>query len=162
MITCIVRSQGSQLHTNESFRMALPRPGIKPSTSCFCCKRPTTCSIGAGNSLHYLWPGTLERAAAGLLALDGLEQRLEVAGAKASRPLALDDLEEDGGPVRDHLGKHLEQVAILVAVDQDPEPPQLVPREVEVAEAGPNVVVIRGRHVEEAHAPLAQRPDRRH
>ena len=34
-------------------------------------------------------------AAQGLLALDGLEERLEVALAEAARTFALDDLEED-------------------------------------------------------------------
>src|SRR4029453_11558359 len=40
-----------------------------------------------------------EVAARCLGPLDGLEQRLEVAGAEAGRALTLDDLEEDGGSV---------------------------------------------------------------
>ena len=38
----------------------------------------------------------LQVAAGGLLALDGLEERLEVALAEALGALALDDLDEDG------------------------------------------------------------------
>src|SRR5688572_28858012 len=61
----------------------------------------------------------LEVAAALLLALDGLEQRLEVADAKATRSMALDDLEEEGRPVLHRLGEDLEEVALLVAIGLD-------------------------------------------
>src|SRR5437660_5892447 len=54
-----------------------------------------------------------EVAATRLLALDGLEQGLEVAGPEAPRPLPLDDLEEQGGAVGDGLGEDLEEVAVL-------------------------------------------------
>src|SRR5690349_22571492 len=61
----------------------------------------------------------LEVAALGLLALDRLEQRLEVAVAEAARAVALDDLEEDRRPVADRLREDLQQVALVVAVDED-------------------------------------------
>ncbi|KPC69522.1 hypothetical protein ADL26_18170, partial [Thermoactinomyces vulgaris] len=61
----------------------------------------------------------LEVAALGLLALDGLEQRLEVADAEAERAVPLDELEEDRGPVAEGLGEDLQQVAVLVPVHQD-------------------------------------------
>ena len=54
-----------------------------------------------------------------LLALDRLEQRLEVALAEAQRAVPLDQLEEHGGPVAERLGEDLQQVAVLVAVDED-------------------------------------------
>jgi hypothetical protein len=44
---------------------------------------------------------------------------LEVALAEAQRAVPLDELVEDGRPVADRLGEDLEQVAVLVAVDQD-------------------------------------------
>src|SRR5919107_4414995 len=61
----------------------------------------------------------LQVAAALLLALDRLEQRLEVAVAEAARAVALDDLEEDRRAVADRLGEDLQQVALVVAVDED-------------------------------------------
>src|SRR5262249_41672476 len=68
----------------------------------------------------------LQVAAEGLLALNGLEERLEVAGAEAASALALDHLEEDRWAVLHVLGKDLEQVAIVVTVHEDAEPCQLV------------------------------------
>src|SRR5215831_8161689 len=53
-----------------------------------------------------------EVAAAGLLPLDRLEQRLEVAFAKALRAVPLDQLEEDRRPVLHRLGEDLQQVAV--------------------------------------------------
>src|SRR5919108_5554409 len=61
----------------------------------------------------------LQVAAARLLALDRLEQRLEVAVAESTGAVALDDLEEDRGAVADRLGEDLQQVALVVAVDED-------------------------------------------
>ena len=58
--------------------------------------------------------------AALLLALDRLEEGLEVALPEAQRPMPLDDLEEDGRPVPEGLGEDLEEVALLVPVDKDP------------------------------------------
>src|SRR4051794_37274821 len=54
-----------------------------------------------------------------LLALDRLEQGLEVALAEAERAVPLDQLEEHRRAVLHRLGEDLEQVAVLVAVDQD-------------------------------------------
>src|SRR5512144_696986 len=62
---------------------------------------------------------SLEVAPERLLPLDRLEQRLEVPLAEAAAPLPLDHLVEHGGPVLDRLGEELEQVALLVAVDED-------------------------------------------
>ena len=60
-----------------------------------------------------------------LLALDRLEQGLEVALAEAARAVALDDLEEDRRPVAERLGEDLQQVALVVVVDEDAEPAQV-------------------------------------
>src|SRR5688572_8865493 len=72
-------------------------------------------------------PGIPRRRGAGrsevpalvLLALDGLEERLEVALAEAERAVTLDDLEEDRRAVAERLGEDLQEVAVLVAVDED-------------------------------------------
>src|SRR5580692_1982206 len=64
-------------------------------------------------------PRGLQVAATVLLALDRLEQRLEVALAETVRAVSLDQLEEHRGPVLHRLGEDLQQVAVLVPVDQD-------------------------------------------
>ena len=61
-----------------------------------------------------------------LLTLDRLEEGLEVALSEAAGAVALDDLEEHGRPVARGLGEDLQQVALVVAVDQDPEPAQVL------------------------------------
>src|SRR5688500_247080 len=62
---------------------------------------------------------TLQVAPSRLLALDRLEQRLEVALAESASALALDDLEEHRRPVLHGLGEDLQQVPVLVAIDED-------------------------------------------
>jgi hypothetical protein len=60
-----------------------------------------------------------EVASRGLLGLDRLEQGLEVAFAESFATLALDDLEEQGRTVADGTREDLQQVAVVVAVDED-------------------------------------------
>src|SRR5436190_13271979 len=98
-----------------------------------------------------------------LLALDGLEERLEVALAEAERTVPLDQLEEDRRAVADRLGEDLEQVAVLVAVDQDAALLQLLDRRPDVADPRPElgVLVVAVRCVEELDAGGAQVVDRR-
>src|SRR5690606_37741973 len=71
-------------------------------------------------------PGGSEVAALGLLALDRLEECLEVALAEPERAMALDDLEEHRGSVAERLGEDLQEVAVLVAVDENATPLQLL------------------------------------
>src|SRR6478672_417275 len=77
-----------------------------------------------------------EVAAELLLALDGLEQCLEVALAEAEGAVALDELEEHGGPVAEGLGEDLQEVAVLVAVDEDAALLQLLDRDAHLTDAG--------------------------
>ena len=63
----------------------------------------------------------LKISAASLLFLDRNKQRLEVAFAKAFAALSLEDLVENRRAVLDRFGKDLEQIAFVVAVDQDAE-----------------------------------------
>src|SRR4051794_41382447 len=96
----------------------------------------------------------LEVAAPVLLALDRLEECLEVALAEAQRAVPLDQLEEDGGPVTGRLGEDLQQISVLVAVDQDAALLQLLDRGAHGADAlaqlGILVVRVRGRQALDA------------
>jgi non-specific serine/threonine protein kinase len=101
----------------------------------------------------------LKVAAALLLALDRLEEGLEVALAEAERAVPLDELEEDGRPVADRLGEDLQQVAVLVAVDQDAALAQFLDGNPDLADPLPQhrVGVVRVRRDEELDAAGAQR-----
>src|SRR5690606_18322170 len=91
-------------------------PGWPASTEPACRDRPTP---GGPR------PAASEDAALHLVALDGLEQGLEVALAKALVALALDDLEEDRA--ERVLAEDLQQLALLglrVGIDQDRVPAQ--------------------------------------
>ena len=56
-----------------------------------------------------------------LLALDGLEQRLEISLAETAAAFALDDFVEQRGAVFHRLGEDLQHVAFVVAIHQDAE-----------------------------------------
>ena len=101
-------------------RRASARSGRRP-------RRPRPAPSDAAGSRRRLERGS-EVAAQGLFALDRLEQRLEVALAEGARAVALDHLEEERRPVLHRLREDLEQVPVLVAVDEDAEPPQVAPR----------------------------------
>src|SRR3954454_14481148 len=96
-----------------------------------------------------------------LLALDGLEECLEVPLAETERAVPLDQLEEDGGPVAGGLGEDLQQVAVLVAVDQDAALLQLLDRHAHVADAAAQlrVLVVRVRRRQELDTLGAHRVD---
>ena len=96
-----------------------------------------------------------------LLALDRLEERLEVALAEAARAVALDDLEEDRRPVAERLREDLQQVALVVAVDEDAEPAQVVERLVDLADALGQLRVVGVRRAQERDAARRQLGDRR-
>ena len=87
-------------------------------------------------------PGQLEAA--------WVMARLPVALAEASIVLALNELEKHGADRL--LGEDLEQVAILVAVDEDVQALEVFEVLVDVADAVEHVVVVVFRHVEEIHA----------
>src|SRR6478752_5383976 len=70
-----------------------------------------------------------EVAALVLLALDRLEEGLEVALPEAERAMPLDELEEDGRAVAEGLREDLQEVAVLVAVDEDAATLQLLDRD---------------------------------
>lgn len=61
----------------------------------------------------------LQVAASLLVELDGLEERLEVAGPEALVVVALDHFEEQSRPVLHRLREDLQQVAVVVVVDED-------------------------------------------
>src|ERR687885_1070182 len=103
--------------------------------------------------------GRLQVAALGLLALDRLEQRLEVAVAEAARAVALDDLEEDRRAVADGLGEDLQEVALVVAVDEDALLAEVGELLDDLWDARGNLVVVGLGDREELDPALAQRRD---
>src|SRR4051794_2364255 len=106
-----------------------------------------------------VWPEGSQIASQCLLALDGLEQRLEVALAEAAGAVALDDLEEDRRAVAERLGEDLQQVALVVAIDEDAQALQVGERLGDLAHPLRDVVVIGLRRLEELDAALLQRRD---
>src|SRR5215469_15707174 len=101
----------------------------------------------------------LEVAAAGLLALDRLEQGLEVALTEPLRTMPLDQLEEDGGPVLHWLGEDLQQIAVLVPVGEDPQFGEFGQWHAGLADPVAEAFVVGARRVEELHARRPHRPD---
>src|SRR5581483_8890382 len=97
-----------------------------------------------------------EVAAERLLALDRLEERLEVPVAEAARTVPLDHLEEERRAVLRGLGEDLQQIAVVVTVGEDPQPLQVVPALVDVADAVGRLVVVRVGRREEHHAAALQ------
>src|SRR5579875_4202935 len=96
--------------------------------------------------------GKLQIPAQLLLALDGLEERLEVALAKAARPLTLNHLEEDGWAILHVLGEDLQQIAVVVAIHQDTQSRKLVNRFVNLADAIRQLFVVGGQSRQELDA----------
>src|SRR5687768_15994197 len=96
----------------------------------------------------------LQVAAQALLALDGLEQRLEVPRAEALGALPLDDLVEHGRTVLHRLGEDLEQVAVRIAVDQDSQLRKGLDILIDLPDALLEVVVVGRRYAEELDATL--------
>src|SRR5919107_1460376 len=91
----------------------------------------------------------LQVAALLLLALDRLEQRLEVAVAEPARAVALDDLEEHRRPVADPLREDLQQVSLVVAIDEHPLLAQAGELLAHLGDPRRDLVVVRGRDREE-------------
>ena len=91
-----------------------------------------------------------------LFQLDGLEQRLEVALAEALRAVALDDLDEHGGAVLDGLGEDLQQIAFVVAVDENAEVVDGLHILVDLADAVGQDLVVGVGHAQELDAVVAQ------
>src|SRR5260221_4750500 len=96
-----------------------------------------------------------------LLALDRLEEGLEVALAEAARALALDHLEEDGRPVLRVAGEDLQQVAVFVTIDQDAQPRQRGDRLIDLAHAPFQVSIVARDAGDDLHALAAHALDGR-
>src|SRR5687768_14983536 len=104
---------------------------------------------------------TSKHPALHLVALDALEQRLEVAFAETFVALALDDLEEDRADRV--LGEDLQQLALLglgIGIDQDLVAAQALHVLAMVRDALVDHVEVRIGRVEELHALCAHRFDR--
>src|SRR5437899_3323750 len=121
------------------------------------CSRLDACRTGAWRRSR-----ALKISAEGLLALDRLEQRLEIALAEAARAMAFDHLEEERRPVLRGLREDLQQVSLLVAIGEDPKPAEVVPVLADLAHPLLDVGVVGIGGVEKAHAALLQRFDAPH
>src|SRR5580765_8009788 len=106
--------------------------------------------------------GSSEIAAEGLLALDRLEERLEVPLAEPACAVALDHLEEESRPVLRGLREDLQQVPILVPVDEDAQATQVVPVFTDLADTRHRILVVGLRSGEELDAEFLQRLDAAH
>ena len=77
-----------------------------------------------------------------MLALDGFEEGLEVAFSEGLGAFALDDFDEYRRAVHQRFGEELQQVALVVAVDQDSELAQRGEVFVNLAHAVKDLVVV--------------------
>src|SRR5690349_985369 len=91
-----------------------------------------------------------------LLALESLEQRLEVTRPEALRTFALDYLVEQRRPIFHRLRENLQQVPFFVAIDEDAEFAQLLHIFVDVSDALLDGVVVSAGHAQELDAVVAQ------
>src|SRR6187431_2733298 len=73
--------------------------------------------------------------------------------------LALDHLEEKRGPVLSRLAENLEEVPVLVAVGEDPQPAQVSPVLANLADAVGDVLVVGVGCREEDDPPVLERLD---
>src|SRR5262249_35066417 len=117
---------------------------------------------GSPNASEARAPTALEGAAQRLLALDCFEEGFEIAIPKTACALALDHLEEERRPVLRGLREDLEQVAVVVAVGEDPQPLEVAVVLLDLADAVGDVLVVRVRRPEEGDAAPLQRLDRLH
>src|SRR3954470_24512258 len=92
-----------------------------------------------------------------LLALDRLEQSLEVTVAEAARAVALDHLEEDRRTVAGRLREDLQQVALVVAVHEDAQAAQILHVLVDLADALGWLLVVGVRRTQELDPARLQR-----
>ena len=104
----LVRAERDHVRAAAQFRSSQD-PGLAAQP------RPRPRGVGAGRPRHEITGCRVY----GLLPLDRLEKRLEVALAEPLRAVPLDQLEEDRRPVLHRLGEDLQQVAVLVPVGQD-------------------------------------------
>ncbi len=86
-----------------------------------------------------------------LLAFDGFEERLEVAFAEGACAAALDDLEEKRRAVLHRLRENLEHVAIVIAIDEYPQPFQFLDRLIDCANPILQLAIIGTRHAQKFH-----------
>src|SRR4051812_33503495 len=120
---------------------------------CSTCSSDRACRFAASSGPNIRWLVPSQVAAQGLLALDRLEQRLEVAVAEAAGAVPLDHLEEHRRPVLHRLREDLEQIAVVVAVGEDPVPAQVLVGLGDLPDPSGYLLVVRvGRFEEEGAA----------
>src|SRR5580704_10181341 len=107
-------------------------------------------------SVHGSPKRVLQRPAPGLLLFDGDEQRLEVAFTERQAALALDDLEEQRRTILERLGKDLEHITEVVAVDENAEFAERLDALTDLTDALQKCVVVRRRCFQKLDAVSAQ------
>src|SRR3954451_18795043 len=137
----------------------IPRSPSPPPRAGANCSRSTAPARDAWRGPSPGWRSASEVSSPLLLALDRLEECLEVPLAEAARAVALDDLEEDRRPVADRLREDLQQVALVVAVDQDAEPAEVRQVLLDLADPLRHVVVVLLGDLEELDALLGEGRD---
>src|SRR6266481_4549313 len=82
----------------------------------------------------------------GLFALDGFEERFEIAFAETLRAFALNDLKKERRAILNRFCKDLQQITFIVAINQNAEPFECVKFFVDVPYAIEQRVVVRRRN----------------
>src|SRR5712691_9713910 len=162
------RARPAQVHEGQPAARASARAG-GPRTSARSSRGARVPATDGARSARVSAPAASRRrgrtllqvAAERLLALDGLEQRLEVAVTEASCAVPLDHLEEHRRPILRGLREDLKQVAVVVAVGEDLVLAQVRPVLGDLADAVADVLVVRVGRVEEEDPALLQRLDGR-
>ncbi len=94
----------------------------------------------------------LKISASPLFFFDRNEQRFEISFAEAFAAFALENFVENGRAVFDRFGEDLQQIAFVVAVNEDAEFLQAFDVFIDLADTFGNFVIIRIRHTQEFDA----------
>src|SRR6266496_5642900 len=92
---------------------------------------------------------SLQIASRGLFALDGFEQRFEIALSKALRAFALNDLEKERRSILHRLREDLQQITFVIAINQNAQPPQSIQFFIDVANPIGERFVVSRRNLQE-------------
>jgi hypothetical protein len=95
-----------------------------------------------------------------LLALERLEQRLEVSGPEALRTLSLDDLVKERRAILHRLREDLKQIPFFVAIDENTQVAQRRQILIDLPDTLRNGVVVRAGNTQEFDAVASQPGDR--
>src|SRR5512132_4314994 len=95
---------------------------------------------------HCRSSSVLQISSRGLFALDGFEQRFEVAFAETLRAFALNDLEKERRPILDRFCEDLQQITFIIAIDENSDLLQRAQFFVDMTNAIEQRVIVSGRN----------------